>query len=161
MKPRMATDDERREVARRLRSFVTDDSVYADVDACRVLHSIGLYYKDIDRIYFSGFDVARLADLIDPGELKTTCIADLIDPDLSRNVPEFDSKAGEGAIAVKELAVDRDALLEEAKELEKCARYFGLDFDEDEPLRDRLKEASEDFAGSARRIREACGEGDE
>ena len=62
----MATDDERREVARRLRSFVTDDSVYADVDACRVLHSIGLYYKDIDRIYFSGFDVARLADLIEP-----------------------------------------------------------------------------------------------
>ena len=62
----MATDDERREVAERLRSFVTDDSVYADVDACRVLHSIGLYYKDIDRIYFSGFDVARLADLIEP-----------------------------------------------------------------------------------------------
>ena len=62
----MATDDERREVAERLRSFVTDDSVYADVDACRVLHGIGLYYKDIDRIYFSGFDIARLADLIDP-----------------------------------------------------------------------------------------------
>lgn len=60
------TDDERREVARKLRSFVTDDSVYADVDACRVLHSIGLYYKDVDRIYFSGFDVARLADLIEP-----------------------------------------------------------------------------------------------
>ena len=60
------SDDERREVAARLRSFVTDDSVYADVDACRVLHSIGLYYKDIDRIYFSGFDVARLADLIEP-----------------------------------------------------------------------------------------------
>ena len=64
------TDDERRKVARRLRSFVTDDSVYADVDACHVLHSIGLYYKDIDRIYFSGFDVAHLADLIDP-----TCLA--------------------------------------------------------------------------------------
>ena len=62
----MATDDERRRVAERLRSFVTDDSVYADVDACRVLHSIGLYYKDIDRIYFSGFDVAHLADLIEP-----------------------------------------------------------------------------------------------
>ena len=66
----MISDEERREVARRLRSFVTDDSVYADVDACLVLHSIGLYYKDIDRIYFSGFDVARLADLIDP-----TCLA--------------------------------------------------------------------------------------
>ena len=62
----MIRDEERREVARRLRSFVTDASVYADVDACRVLHSIGLFYKDIDRIYFSGFDVARLADLIEP-----------------------------------------------------------------------------------------------
>lgn len=62
----MPTDNDRREVARKMRSFVTDDSVYADVDACRVLHSIGLYYKDIDRIYFSGFDVARLADLIEP-----------------------------------------------------------------------------------------------
>ena len=60
------TDDERREVAERLRSFVTDNSVYADVDACHVLYSIGLYYKDIDRIYFSGIDVARLADLIEP-----------------------------------------------------------------------------------------------
>lgn len=72
----MATDDERREVARRLRSFVTDDSVHADVDACRVLHSIGLYYKDIDRIYFSGFDVARLADLIEPSEPKVKCVAE-------------------------------------------------------------------------------------
>ena len=66
MKPRMVADDERREVAERLRSFVTDDSVYADIDACCVLHSIGLYYKDVDRIYFSGIDVARLADLIEP-----------------------------------------------------------------------------------------------
>ena len=55
-------------------------------------------------------------------------------------------------------AVDREALLALADELEKCAWYFGLDFDADEPLRDRLKEASEDFAGCARRIREACGE---
>lgn len=53
--------------------------------------------------------------------------------------------------------VDRDALLAQVKELERCAWYFGLDFDEDEPLRDRLKEASEDFAGCARRIREALG----
>lgn len=54
-------------------------------------------------------------------------------------------------------SVNRDALLEQVKELEKCAWYFGLDFDEDEPLRDRLKEASEDFAGSADRIRKALG----
>lgn len=154
MKPRMVADDERREVARRLRSFVTDDSVYADVDACRVLHSIGLYYKDIDRIYFSGFDVARLADLIEPSEPKVKCVAEV----------KFDGERLEKLVhdaAVELTGIDRDALLEEAKELEKCARYFGLDFDEDEPLRDRLKEASEDFAGCAAHIREACGEGAE
>lgn len=60
------TDDERRRVAERLRGFAADDSVYATVDACCVLHSIGLYYSDIDRIQFSGIDVARLADLIEP-----------------------------------------------------------------------------------------------
>ena len=94
----MATDDERREVARRLRRFVTDDSVYADVDACRVLHSIGLYYKDIDRIYFSGFDVARLADLIDP-----------------------DCAEGRYSVARTVRPVDRDALLALADELEEDA----------------------------------------
>ena len=94
----MVTDEERREVAERLRSFVTDDSVYADVDACRVLHSIGLYYKDIDRIYFSGFDVARLADLIDP---------------------DCDEGRYEGARTAR--PVDREALLELADELEEDA----------------------------------------
>ena len=52
---------------------------------------------------------------------------------------------------------DRDALLAQVKELEKCAWYFGLDFDEDEPLRDRLKEAAEAFSGCALSIREALG----
>ena len=72
--------------------------------------------------------------------------------------PEWDGHTPEQAIsriASLRPSCDRDALLEEVKELEKCAWYFGLDFDEDEPLRDRLEEASEDFAGSARRIREA------
>ena len=103
----MATDDERREVARRLRSFVTDDSVYTDVDACRVLYSIGLYYKDIDRIYFSGFDVARLADLIDPGESGQN---------LDKNQ---DSVQKESPIVQIEHECDRDALLELADELEE------------------------------------------
>ena len=62
----MATDAERREVAERLRGLVTDDSVYATVDAGYVLHAIGLSYKDTDRIYFSGLAVTRLAGLIDP-----------------------------------------------------------------------------------------------
>ena len=67
----------------------------------------------------------------------------------------IDEEDGE-LVTLRMAPVDLCALLAEVKELEKCAWYFGLDFDEDEPLRDRLKEASEDFAGCARRIREAC-----
>ena len=63
---KMVTDDERREVARRLRSFVTDDSMNATVDVSHVLYVLGLHYADVDRIYFCGYDAARLADLIEP-----------------------------------------------------------------------------------------------
>ena len=100
----MATDDERRRVAERLRSFVTDDSVYADVDACRVLHSIGLYYKDIDRIYFSGFDVAHLADLIEP---SCDAAATHTDATATRDVSQC-----------RRSDVDRDALMALAGDLE-------------------------------------------
>ena len=68
----------------------------------------------------------------------------------------IDEEDGE-LVTLRMAPVDLCALLAQVKELEKCAWYFGLDFDEDEPLRDRLKEASEDFAGCARRIRKALG----
>ena len=113
----MATDTERRDVARRLRDLrpgACFDDVYEALGdygpspyESRVLSVAGL--------------AGRLADLIEP-------------------------------------SCDRDALLAQVEELEKCAWYFGLDFDADEPLRDRLKEAQEDFAGCASLIREACGE---
>ena len=129
----MAIDDERREVAQRLRSFVTDDSVYADIDACRVLHSIGLYYKDIDRIYFSGFDVARLADLIDP-----------------------DCEEGRYSVARTVRPVDRGALLALADEIE-----YGASSDDGEyhdlPATMVAAVARKQIE-YARRIREACGE---
>ena len=117
----MISDEERREVARRLR-----ENAEAHPDMSLILN---LAFAD-DSLKPDGamewkvtsHDAAmRLADLIEP-------------------------------------SCDRAALLVQVEELEKCAWYFGLDFDADEPLRDRLKEASEDFAGCARRIREACGE---
>lgn len=130
----MATDDERREVARRLRGI--DDSELQVYDMTyfaiqRAVDGVGYQYPD--------------------GRELTDLLADLIEPYGHECVP------GECPLNVchDNDGFDRDALLEEAKELEKCARYFGLDFDEDEPLRDRLKEASEDFAECARRIREA------
>ena len=138
----MISDDERREVARRLRSFVTDDSVYADVDACLVLHSIGLYYKDIDRIYFSGFDVARLADLIEPSEPKVKCVAEV------KVDGERLEKLAHDA-AVEYAGVDRDALLALADELEEDA-CWEVQTPGDTSGAWRLKDACD-------RIREALG----
>ena len=138
MKPRMVADDERREVARRLRSFVTDDSVYADVDAGRVLHSIGLYYKDIDRIYFSGIDVARLADLIEPSGHE--CVPG----ECPLNVRHDNDR------------IDREALLALADEINRKSNDGTVNPDPMRPLATSL-----DLFGYARRIREACGEGAE
>ena len=140
----MTTVEERREVARRLREL--DYSDLQESLICAYLDALGIEgYADWVGI------AHRLADLIEPGEPEVRCVAEV----------KFDGERLEQLAydaAVELTGIDRDALLEEAKELEKCARYFGLDFDEDEPLRDRLKEASEDFAGCAAHIREACGE---
>ena len=118
----MPTDDDRREVAAKLREdtrrYLLEGRFCNPEMGHRLAKAIGCRYFGAGPQISDLFP--RLADLIEP-------------------------------------SCDREALLEEAKELEKCAWYFGLDFDADEPLRDRLKEASEDFAGCARRIREALG----
>lgn len=142
----MTTVEERREVARRLRE-TGEELGSAALLWFHIAKALGV------RTATDGKTACgMLADLIEPDEQKVKCIAEI----------KIDGERLEQLVndAVVELTgIDRDALIEEAKELEKCARYFGLDFDEDEPLRDRLKEASEDFAGCAAHIREACGEG--
>ena len=131
---RMVSDDERREVSARLRTC-TPPASYTSAQGGGWSHLCDMALavgltREEDP---SAWTLAnRLADLIEPSD-------HIGDPDKM---------------------VDLDALLKLAEELEKCAWYFGLDFDEDEPLRDRLKEASEDFAGCARRIREALGVND-
>lgn len=145
----MVTDKERRDVARRLRGL--DDSELQVYD---------MTYFAIQRAVGGGGDqypdgrelTDRLADLIEPSEPEVRCVAEVkVDGE------RLEKLAHDAAAELT--GIDRDALLEEVKELEKCAYYFGLDFDEDEPLRDRLKEASEAFAESSRRIREALGVG--
>lgn len=107
----MPTDDERREVALRLRSFVTDDSMYATVDASNVLYVLGLHYADIDRIYFCGYDVARLADLVEPSEPKVRCVAEVkVDGERLERLAHD--------VAVEMTGIDRDALLKVADMLE-------------------------------------------
>ena len=126
----MATDDERREVAERLRAYGKE---FGDA-TWRELCNVVLY--DEDR-YPSTVRKLRLIDRL----------ADLIDPDCEEG-------RYEGVHTAR--PVDREALLAEAKEADKSAWYFALDHDENE-LRDRLAEAAEDFSDMARRIREACG----
>ena len=159
----MATDDERREVAERLRglndnishvrrvyeaegiSILCDDQA----DYYQICHMVTGYlpaehmhpcdYKEMHD---------RLADLIEPSD-SVKCVAEVkVDGE------RLEKLAHDAAVELT--GIDRDALLAEAKEAEKCAWYFALDHDEDE-LRDRLTEAAEDFSDMARRIREALG----
>lgn len=157
----MISDDERREVARRLRSLVTDDSVNATVDASYVLHVLGLYYADIDRIYFCGYDVARLADLIEPTDgfdLDTVqrvcfeCMEGCDEPEWTLYTTIHDAiaryKRGESGPTY-----DRDTLLAPAEEMVEAFRLGaftgeGLDAKWCRELHDKY----------ADRIREALGE---
>ena len=139
----MVTDDERREVAERLRGMHDYETAVPIIRACLGLKR-GELMDDETRRRMSD----RLADLIDPGDTCEhwrggECFA-LGPCDTSQTCRDT-------------VACDREALLAEAKEAEKSARYFALDHDEDE-LRDRLTEAAEEFSDVARRIREACGE---
>ena len=129
----MTTDEERREAARRLRGYVgMPDGWWQEtlpqfyIEKC--------VFGDLTR---HGEDelFARLADLIDPGELKTTCIAEVkiegekLDEVVNRAIAEY-------------TGIDRDALLALAEEMS----IDGMD--------GLLIPMSE----YARRIREACGE---
>ncbi len=133
------TDEERRNVARRLRGLEVFQLDGDFIDCGEVEGALGLVSDD--GAWYRADGVMRLADLIEPAP---SC--------------EFwDAEEQECYNIHTARPVDRDALLAQVGELEKCAWYFGLDFDEDESLADRLKEASEDFAGIARSIREALG----
>lgn len=130
----MTTDDDRREVARRLREMGEE------------LGSSVLLWYYIAKIL--GVRTATdgktacdmLADLIDPGELKTTCIAEVkiegekLDEVVNRAIAEY-------------TGIDRGALLKLADEMDGAYP----------DSRDVAVEYIEDYA---RRIREACGEGE-
>ena len=141
----MVDDSERREVARRLREAASYyESMERDVDFYPVESALGL--KPAGETAYTLESVRSLADLIDPDEMKTTCIAEVkiegekLDEVVNRAIAEY-------------TGIDRDALLALAEEAKKCAWYFGLNHDNDE-LKDRLEEAAADFSDFAKRIRE-------
>ena len=95
------TDDERREVARMLREL-PGDSTYPDL--------IGVI-ADHDGWYPAADAADRLADLIEPGEPKVKCVAEV----------KIDGEQLEQLVhdaAVELTGIDRDALLELADELD-------------------------------------------
>ena len=140
----MTTIDERREVARRLREcrggWSSGECYYA------IIHALGL--PDTSREDGGSALYELLADLIDPSE-NVKCVAEIkIEGDQLEDAVQ---KA-----AAEYAGIDRDALLALADEMDKCAWYFRLEHDEDE-LRDRLEEASDDFADASKAIRKAVG----
>ena len=140
----MTIDEERREVARRLR----EDAKFGwCIWVGSLRDALGIDGET------SGQDMLnRLADLIEPSEPKVRCVAEIkVDGE------RLEKLAHDAAVELT--GIDRGALLALAEEADKNAWYFVLDHDEDE-LRDRLDEAAEDFSEMARRIREALGVSD-
>ena len=138
----MPTDDERREVARRLREIRLCKSGH--IEWWRIAQALGL--KEPTGWFgwekFEPESVQRLADFIDPGELKTTCISEVkiegekLDEVVNRAIAEY-------------TGIDRDALLALADEMDRSAHESEAYFAGVYPV---------DILEYAHRIREACGE---
>ena len=136
----MPTDAERREVARRLRGL--DYSDLQESLICAYLDALGIKgYEDWIGI------AHRLADLIEPGEQKVRCVAEV----------KIDGERLEQLVhdaAAEITGIDRDALLALAEEMDAEKGF--------EPPRNPYTYPShfvriELLYGYAHRIREACG----
>ena len=141
----MVDDSERREVARRLREdakrYLLEGRFCSNEMPHRLAKAIECRYMGAGPQISELFP--RLADLIDPGELKTTCIAEVkiegekLDEVVNRAIAEY-------------TGIDRDALL-------RLARYMDKDVAETEAHFSNVI-STKSVSDYARRIREACGE---
>ena len=152
----MPTDDERREAARRLREdakrYLLEGRFCSNEMPHRLAKAIECRYVGAGPQISELFP--RLADLIDPGELKTTCIAEVkiegekLEEVVNRAIAEY-------------TGIDRDALLELADEFDDKADYIASCIESMEGDFDmHAVEAEAEQREYARRIREACGEGE-
>lgn len=149
----MPTDDERREVARRMRESAGNGEVLRDVFLEEILAGdTGLWFAEdieIDTLLY------HLADLIEPSEPKVRCVAEV----------KVDGERLEKLVndaAVEVTGIDRDALLALAKGLDskaddiiraaQHARFSKLG-----PTMGEAKHEACEWRGIARRIREALG----
>ena len=133
----MVTNDERREVARKLRA--------AKRPSLMVL---------LDVLGVGGDGAfARLADLIEPSETKVKCVAEVkVDGEqLEKLVHEA---------VVEYTGVDRDALLALADELDSSASMLMKqnDLDPNRKRRGMRRDHAQSLMAASDRIRAACGE---
>ena len=140
----MISDEERREVARRLRSVGLDDIRYSDA-ICEVMMCAGLTCVGDEDCHGSDERpecvvrvFARLADLIEPSEPKVRCVAEVkVDGE------RLEKLAHDAAAELT--GIDRDALLALADDLDRMGDGSMYD------------PCISDEYGIARRIREALG----
>lgn len=143
----MLSDNERREVARRLRELDPDDSGWNGVRGFDFPYFADAFF---DAICPNGEEMSswteRLADLIEPSEPKTKCIAEVkINEDrIHESVNEMASYLREvvNQASVELVGIDIEALREVADEMN--AHWLGVEGAEDSPV-----------ARWSRRIREA------
>lgn len=134
----MPTDDERLEVARRLREIADCCEEVSYFDLARTLGLVA-----VSRYGYDSDDVRRLADLIEPSEPKVRCVAEVkVDGE------RLERLAHDAATELT--GVDRDALLALADDMES----FGGE--NDRTLR-RMGVFVDSWASCTRRIREALG----
>ena len=131
----MAIDDERREVAQRLRELARDVDEVSDFDLARTFS-----LEATSRYGYDSGDVLRFADLIDP---PTQC-------------PYY--RSNRHYCSIHDVpAIDREALRALADEMEQAGKDYRYQMVENACCDNLINDAPDDFIDYARRIREALG----
>ena len=142
----MIADSERREVACKLRALelgVIGTLIPTGELAENILRAIGYGYSGAMTPY------GCLADLIEPGEPRVRCVAEVkVDGERLKQLVHD--------AAVELTGVDRDALLALADEMEESGRHYGEQI-ENAVTSDIIDDAPGEFRDYARRIRAALG----
>ena len=132
----MISDEERREVAARLRKAI-GLTEFAEVLGFNWTDDSDWVWKDVSNL---------VADLIEPVEPKVRCVAEVkVDGE------QLEELAHDAAVELT--GIDREALLKLADEIDRKSNDGTVNPDPMRPLATSL-----DLFGYARRIREACGE---
>lgn len=114
----MVTNDERREVAERLREYVDLPDDWWQ-ETCAEFYVEKCVFGNVDR-HSEAELFTRLADLIEPSEPKVKCVAEVkCVVEVKVDGERLEKLAHDAAVELT--GIDRDALLAVAETLEDCA----------------------------------------